>query len=199
MGIDIGDVVRMGVRCKRNGDFEQALYYYNKALELEPGSFDAHYSKGKVKFITGEYLEAQVSYYYAARLAAEFVDFDLFADDSRNDFETIKLRLGMQSNIYSIRDDISRHIGYARMAYQFKENFDHFENVTKIEIRQSLDNYHSTINNHFIKPITTVSSDALDYYEKMAAEMGLNFMKDVSGNNNDKKLNIIVNSILNRE
>ena len=189
----------MGVSCKRNGDFEQALYYYNKALELEPGSFDAHYSKGKVKFITGEYLEAQVSYYYAARLAAEFVDFDLFADDSRNDFETIKLRLGMQSNIYSIRDDISRHIGYARMAYQFKENFNQFADASKVEVRQSLDYYHSTINSNFIKPITTVSSDALDYYETMATEMGLDFMKNVSEKNNNQKLNIIINSILNRE
>ena len=199
MGIDIGDIVRMGVSCKRSGDYEQALYYYKKALALEPNSLDAHYSKGKVEYIIGNYSEAQVNYYYAAKLTAELVDFDLLADDSRDDFESKKLKLFMESNIYSIRDNISRHIGYARIAYQFKENFNQFADASKVEVRQSLDYYHSTINNHFIKPITTVSSDALDYYEKMAAEMGLNFMKDVSGNNNDKKLNIIVNSILNRE
>ena len=105
----------------------------------------------------------------------------------------------MQSNIYSIRDDISRHIGYARMAYQFKENFNQFADASKVEVRQSLDYYHSTINSNFIKPITTVSSDALDYYETMATEMGLDFMKNVSEKNNNQKLNIIINSILNRE
>lgn len=199
MGIDIGDIVRMGVSCKRSGDYEQALYYYKKALALEPNSLDAHYSKGKVEYIIGNYSEAQVNYYYAAKLTAELVDFDLFADDSRDDFESKKLKLFMESNIYSIRDNISRHIGYARIAYQFKENFNQFAGASKVEVRQSLDYYHSTINSNFIKPITTVSSDALDYYETMATEMGLNFMKNVSEKNNDQKLNIIINSILNRE
>ena len=199
MGIDIGDIVRMGVSCKRSGDYEQALYYYKKALALEPNSLDAHYSKGKVEYIIGNYSEAQVNYYYAAKLTAELVDFDLFADDSRDDFESKKLKLFMESNIYSIRDNISRHIGYARIAYQFKENFNQFADASKVEVRQSLDYYHSTINSNFIKPITTVSSDALDYYETMATEMGLNFMKNVSEKNNDQKLNIIINSILNRE
>lgn len=199
MGIDIGDIVRMGVTCKRSGDYEQALYYYKKALALEPNSLDAHYSKGKVEYIIGNYSEAQVNYYYAAKLTAELVDFDLFADDSRDDFESKKLKLFMESNIYSIRDNISRHIGYARIAYQFKENFNQFADASKVEVRQSLDYYHSTINSNFIKPITTVSSDALDYYETMAIEMGLNFMKNVSEKNNDQKLNIIINSILNRE
>lgn len=199
MGIDIGDIVRMGVSCKRSGDYEQALYYYKKALALEPNSLDAHYSKGKVEYIIGNYSEAQVNYYYAAKLTAELVDFDLFADDSRDDFESKKLKLFMESNIYSIRDNISRHIGYARIAYQFKENFNQFADASKVEVRQSLDYYHSTINSNFIKPITTVSSDALDYYEAMATEMGLNFMKNVSEKNNDQKLNIIINSILNRE
>lgn len=199
MGIDIGDIVRMGVTCKRSGDYEQALYYYKKALALEPNSLDAHYSKGKVEYIIGNYSEAQVNYYYAAKLTAELVDFDLFADDSRDDFESKKLKLFMESNIYSIRDNISRHIGYARIAYQFKENFNQFADASKVEVRQSLDYYHSTINSNFIKPITTVSSDALDYYETMAIEMGLNFMKNVSEKNNNQKLNIIINSILNRE
>ena len=199
MGIDIGDIVRMGVSCKRSGDYEQALYYYKKALALEPNSLDAHYSKGKVEYIIGNYSEAQVNYYYAAKLTAELVDFDLFADDSRDDFESKKLKLFMESNIYSIRDNISRHIGYARIAYQFKENFNQFADASKVEVRQSLDYYHSTINSSFIKPITTVSSDALDYYETMATEMGLDFMKNVSEKNNDQKLNIIINSILNRE
>lgn len=199
MGIDIGDIVRMGVTCKRSGDYEQALYYYKKALALEPNCLDAHYSKGKVEYIIGNYSEAQVNYYYAAKLTAELVDFDLFADDSRDDFESKKLKLFMESNIYSIRDNISRHIGYARIAYQFKENFNQFADASKVEVRQSLDYYHSTINSNFIKPITTVSSDALDYYETMAIEMGLNFMKNVSEKNNDQKLNIIINSILNRE
>ena len=185
MGIDIGDIVRMGVSCKRSGDYEQALYYYKKALALEPNSLDAHYS--------------QVNYYYAAKLTAELVDFDLLADDSRDDFESKKLKLFMESNIYSIRDNISRHIGYARIAYQFKENFNQFADASKVEVRQSLDYYHSTINSNFIKPITTVSSDALDYYETMATEMGLDFMKNVSEKNNNQKLNIIINSILNRE
>ncbi len=199
MGIDIGDIVRMGVSCKRSGDYEQALYYYKKALALEPNSLDAHYSKGKVEYIIGNYSEAQVNYYYAAKLTAELVDFDLFADDSRDDFESKKLKLFMESNIYSIRDNISRHIGYARIAYQFKENFNQFADASKVEVRQSLDYYHSTINSNFIKPITTVSSDALDYYETMATEMGLDFMKNVSEKNNNQKLNIIINSILNRE
>ncbi len=199
MGIDIGDIVRMGVSCKRSGDYEQALYYYKKALALEPNSLDAHYSKGKVEYIIGNYSEAQVNYYYAAKLTAELVDFDLLADDSRDDFESKKLKLFMESNIYSIRDNISRHIGYARIAYQFKENFNQFADASKVEVRQSLDYYHSTINSNFIKPITTVSSDALDYYETMATEMGLDFMKNVSEKNNNQKLNIIINSILNRE
>ena len=199
MGIDIGDIVRMGVSCKRSGDYEQALYYYKKALALEPNSLDAHYSKGKVEYIIGNYSEAQVNYYYAAKLTAELVDFDLLADDSRDDFESKKLKLFMESNIYSIRDNISRHIGYARIAYQFKENFNQFADASKVEVRQSLDYYHSTINSNFIIPITTVSSDALDYYETMATEMGLDFMKNVSEKNNNQKLNIIINSILNRE
>ena len=199
MGIDIGDIVRMGVSCKRSGDYEQALYYYKKALALEPNSLDAHYSKGKVEYIIGNYSEAQVNYYYAAKLTAELVDFDLLADDSRDDFESKKLKLFMESNIYSIRDNISRHIGYARIAYQFKENFNQFADASKVEVRQSLDYYHSTINSNFIKPNTTVSSDALDYYETMATEMGLDFMKNVSEKNNNQKLNIIINSILNRE
>lgn len=200
MGNDTVNFVQLGINFKRNGEYEQSLNCYNRALMIDPSNLKAHYAKGKLEFIMGAYKEAQVSYYYAASLAADYIDFDLLANGYRStDCNEIELHAAMRGNIFHIRDNISRHIGYARIAYQFKENFADFEYRTKLELRQILDNYRNTIDPHFIKPNITVSSDVFDYYELLAQKDGLTFLKIVSENQNDTKLMTAINSVFNLE
>ena len=44
------------------GKYEEAIVYYNKAIELDPNNSAAYYNKGSVKADLGEYEEA-IKYY----------------------------------------------------------------------------------------------------------------------------------------
>ncbi|MGV2826632.1 tetratricopeptide repeat protein [Myxosarcina sp. GI1(2024)] len=63
-----------GVSCRFQGEYQTAIEYYTRALELKPKFAHAYYSRGNAQFELGNYLKALNDYSQAIEFESDFVE-----------------------------------------------------------------------------------------------------------------------------
>ncbi len=134
------DFNKTGIETELNGEFAEAITYYDKAIAVDPSIFTAYYNRGKAKRKLRKYDEAIKDYLEATKREPKFADAFISAgvaayylEDTALSIKYYKMGIGADSTnatsyynvaiIYMERQEFTKAQPYLEKAVFYKKNY----------------------------------------------------------------------------
>lgn len=171
---DIKRLVNLGVEAKRNGKYEQAMSYYQQALEYNEDNPEVRNAIAKILFITKDYEKALAEFFMAAALSANFIDHSMLSIEHNTDVNLYVKKMAVESQCRSLLLNFGRHCGFSLVA----ANND--DQSKRTPVQAAINKYRSEIDPYSKPKFMDVEKDVLDMTEEKITDIGLDYLLGMS-------------------
>lgn len=173
------DYVPLGVEAKRQGRYQEALEFYNKAIGLNANDYDAYYSRAKTYFILKGFVHAMTDFTKCARM---FIQKEYYGSKP-----FVGLLLHDEGFL-----ELARHCGHAELAGEAYQRNDYISIKMSDIYREWIDPYYAAHSAR--KDITNKDKEFFNNaYERECYKVGFNhlvFMPDLNKENEPKPMGV---------
>lgn len=188
-------LVNLGVEEKRNGRYESALSYYNKALKIDKSNPEVFNAMGKVNFILGNYNDAFTYFLLAADSSARYIDVNLLLNETESIQEKIR-KSAVIGQSQSLIFNLGKHCGFAIVARDFNgETMATIPDNERPLIEASLKAYRKQIDPIYNSGYISFGKEDLQLVENYALQRGINVFYEF-GKLHNKNLKYIADYFL---
>lgn len=187
---DIKRLVNLGVEAKRNGKYEQAMSYYQQALEYNEDNPEVRNAIAKILFITKDYEKALAEFFMAAALSANFIDHNMLSNERNTDVSFYVKKTAVESQCKSLLLNFGRHCGFSLAAVS------HDDQSKRTPIQAAINKYRSQIDPYGKPEFMDVEKGVLDMTEEKITDIGLDYLLGMSLDMDVYPLKVITSKFL---